>query len=466
MAKQKIILIIGALLFILTTAWYVIGCPPLKKCLGTRPPRGEDAKIVILKFVGPWDTKENWASIAEKFNKFKLREENGFLNVVIQYEMISDQINYENNVREMQYEGDGPNIYMAFNSWISRPGYKQKLLPAPKEMMAISQFENTFAKAAAEDLVLIDPETSEKRIYALPFYIDTPALYYNTDRLANEGLVKAPETWEEFKDYVEKLTVLDKNGNIEKAGAAFGAGSNVNRSQDIVILLAMQNNFRQNELENKNEAKNLTSLEDPQGIAAVKFYTDFADPAKRFYTWNEDQMYSIDAFAQRKTAMMINYSHHIDNIINKTGGTLSFKIAPVPQLDKNYKVNYASYWVPVVPKIAPCRSADPKVNCYDLAWEFLNFAARKENAKLYLDSTKRAAANLELAKEQASDYSDSRSVFADQVFTAKSWEHPYDKESDAALLELIDSIITKDETKKQTLTEAITTVKKKVKSLN
>ncbi len=458
MAKQKIILIIGILLFIFITAWYIVGCSPLKRCPGARPPLGLEPKIVILKFVGPWDTKENWTGIAEKFNKFKLREENGFLNVIIRYEMASDQINYENNVREMQFEGEGPNIFMIFNSWVSR--YRQKLLPAPKEMMAVSQFENTFAKAAVEDLVLPDPETSEKRIYALPFYIDTPALYYNTDRFANEGLAKAPETWEEFKDYVEKLTIRDENGNIEKAGAAFGGGENVNRSQDIIILLAMQNNFRQ------NEAENLTSLENPEGIAAVKFYTDFADPAKRFYTWNEDQMYSIDAFAQRKAAMMINYPYHVNNILSKTGGTLNFKIAPVPQLDKNYKVNYASYWVPVVPKIAPCRSADPKVSCYDLAWEFLNFAAKKENARLYLDSTKRAAANLELAREQASDYSDSRSVFADQVFTAKSWEHPYDKESDSALLEMIDSIITKDETKKQSLTEAIIAAKKKVKSLN
>jgi len=458
MTKQKIILIIGILLFIFITAWYTVGCFPLKKCPGSKPGVGPEPKIVILKFVGPWDTKENWAGIAEKFNKFKMQEENGFLNVIIQYEMVSDQINYENNVRETQFEGEGPNIHMIFNSWVSR--YQQKLLPAPKEMMAVPQFENTFAKAAAEDLILPDPITLEKRIYSFPFYIDTPALYYNADRFANEGLIRAPETWEEFKNYVEKLTILDKDGNIENAGAAFGGGENINRSQDIVILLAMQNNFRQNVTEN------LTSLNNPQGIAAVKFYTDFADPAKRFYTWNEDQMYSIDAFAQRKAAMMINYSHHIDNIISKTGGTLNFKIAPIPQLDKNYKVNYASYWVPVVPKIAPCRSADPKVNCYDLAWEFLNFAAKKENAKLYLDSTKRAAANLELAREQASNYADIRSVFADQVFTAKSWEHPDDKESDNALLELIDSIITKDETKKQTLTEAIITAKKKVKSLN
>lgn len=458
MAKQKIILIIGVLFFIFITAWYTIGCPPLKKCPGTREGVGPEPKIVILKFVGPWDAKENWADIAKKFNKLKIQEENGFLNVIIQYEMISDQINYENNVREMQFEGEGPNIYMIFNSWV--PRYQQKLLPAPKEMMTIAQFESTFAKAAAEDLIFTDSETSEKRIYALPFYIDTPALYYNVDRFANEGLVKAPETWEEFKDYVEKLTIRDENGNIEKAGAAFGGGKNVNRSQDIIILLAMQNNFRQ------NQAENFTSLNTPEGIAAVKFYTDFTDPVKRFYTWNEDQIYSIDAFAQRKAAMMINYSHHIDNIISKTGGTLNFKIASIPQLDKNYKVNYASYWVPVVPKTAPCRSADPKVDCYDLAWEFLNFAAKKENAKLYLDSTKRAAANLELVKEQASDYSDLRSVFADQVLTAKSWDHPYDKESDEALLGLIDSIITKDINKKKTLIEAITEVKSKVKSLN
>ncbi|MEA2097809.1 MAG: extracellular solute-binding protein [Patescibacteria group bacterium] len=453
MAKKRIVLFIAIILFIFIVIWFIIGCPPFKKCPGTRNLSEPPPSKIILKVVGLWDSKADWKEIADKFREYKMKEENGYLDVIIEYHRVSDQFNYEDTVREMQFEGDGPNIFMLFNPWVSR--YHEKLLPIPKTMMNLPQFKNTFARVTIDDLT-----TPDGNIYALPFYIDTPALYYNEDRFFNENFPKAPETWDEFKDYVEKLTILDENGNIENAGAAFGGGSNINRNQDIIILLAMQNNFR------RDSTKNIVSFNNPGSIAAIKFYTDFTDPANRFYTWNEDQIYSIDAFTQRKAAMMINYSHHMDNVISKTGGTLNFKVAPIPQLDKNYKVNYASYWVPVVPKIAPCRSESSKTDCYSLAWEFLNFAAKKENVRLYLDSTNRVAANLQLAREQATNFDDARSVFASQVFTAKSWKHSDDKTTDKALVEMVDSIITEDESKKKTLREAINIVKNNIRALD
>ncbi len=451
MTRQRIILIAVVLLLLLTGVWYITGCPPLKRCPFFKFKKPKPKKVT-LKFVGPWDNASNWSSIISKFNKYKKAEQNGFLDVNIVYQKIGDPINYENIIREMQYEGDGPNIFMVFNTWI--PKYKGRILPMPKRMMTLSQFKNTFAKVAVTDLT-----TPDGKIYALPFYIDTLALYYNKDMFLNEGYLKAPESWSEFQDYVEKLTVLDKEGNIKRAGAAFGGGTNVNRSQDIIMLLAMQNNALSGE-------ENLISFDNSGTAAAIKFYTDFTNPKKRFYTWNEDQMYSIDAFVQRKAAMMINYSYHIGNVINKTGGTLDFGIAPIPQLDKSKRVNYASYWVPVVAKKAPCRAErGAKVDCYQLAWEFLNFAARKENVKLYLDSVKRAAANLELAKEQSSNFDDMRSVFASQVFTAKSWYHPDDDKSDEVLVKMIDSIITTDQKKKKSIYDAMEEAKRQYKWL-
>ena len=455
MAKQRIVLIGVIIFFIFIVMWFMIGCPPFAKCPGTRNLSGPPPSRVILKVVGSWDSKDDWEEIAEKFKEYKMKEENGYLDVIIEYHRVSDQFNYEDTIREMQFEGDGPNVFMLFNPWVSR--YHEKLLPIPKTMMSLAQFKNTFARVTINDLTTPDGD-----IYALPLYIDTLALYYNEDRFFNEDFPGAPKTWKEFKNYVEKLTILDEDGNIENAGAAFGGGSNINRNQDIVILLAMQNNFRKY----GNDVESLVSFNNPESVAAVKFYTDFTNPTNRFYTWDEDQMYSIDAFTQRKAAMMINYSHHIDNVISKTGGVLNFKIAPIPQLDKEYKVNYASYWVPVVPKIAPCRSEASKTDCYSLAWEFVNFAAKKENVKLYLDSTNRAAANLELAREQATNADDARSIFASQVFTAKSWDHSNDEASDRALANMIDSIITKDESKRESLEEAMDIVKDSIRPLD
>lgn len=409
-----------------------------------------------MTFVGPWDNEEDWQEIILRFNTFKKKPENGGIDVKIKYEKINDPMNYEDIILKRQFEDKGPNIFMVFNSWV--PRYKNKIFPAPKDIINPKEFEETFAQVTKDDLV-----SEDDKIYALPFYLDTLALYYNEDMFFNAGIVKPPEIWEEFKNYVERLTIRDEQGNIIRAGAAFGSGSLINRSPDIIMLLVMQNN-----VSNPENLKNISSLNTPEAVAAVKFYTDFTDPQKRFYTWNENQIYSIDAFTSRKAAMMINYSYHIDNVINKTGGTLNFKTVPIPQLDVNNKINYASYWVPVVAKKSYCRTSKEAkdADCYHLAWEFLKFATNKNNVSLYLDSIKRPAANLEVANKQEMDYSDSRGAFASQVFTAKSWFHPYDSLTDRALEDMIDSIITNDINKKQTTEEAVKTAIKRVETSN
>ena len=459
MTQQKVSLIGFIVLFLLIIAWYIIGCPLADKCPFVRFEQ-EEAPKVVLTFVGPMDDASDWGAIFSKFNAYKKRPENGFLDVIIKYERICDPIcepgDYEDIIRESQYEDEGPNIFMVQNSWLSLQRNKDKVLSAPKEMMNIVEFENTFAQVTKNDL------TDEKgNIYALPFYVDTLALYYDNDAFLNENLIKPPATWNEFEKYVEKLTIFDESGDLIRSGAAFGGGDNINRSQDVVMLLVMQNNIG-------NEGTgNLVSFKKRGSFAAVNFYTDFTDSERRIYTWNEDQMYSIDAFTQKKAVMMINYSHHIENVIKKTSNNLNFKIAPIPQLDKNNKVNYASYWVPVVPKKAPCgKEAKTNANCYSLAWEFLDFAAKKGNAKLYLDSTKKPAANLELAKEQFTDFNDQRSVFAGQIFTARSWEHPDDSLSDRVLVKMINSIITTNEEFKESISGAMTKASRYIDGLN
>jgi multiple sugar transport system substrate-binding protein len=51
----------------------------------------------------------------------------------------------------------------------------------------------------------------QDKIYGLPYLVHTPVLYYRTDLFEQAGLKKAPETWDEFRDYAKKLTDA-KNG--------------------------------------------------------------------------------------------------------------------------------------------------------------------------------------------------------------------------------------------------------------
>jgi len=481
MTKNQIIIVVTLIVVVIIFFFLNIVHCFSERCPWEKVPPPKSLPKVILTFVGPWDSAKDWADIAERFNRYK---KSAGIDVVIQYKTLPDTLNYEENIREMQFENDGPNIYTIYHSWV--PRYAEKLLPMPAGMITLKDYQDTYAKVAFDDLVI------GGKVYALPLYIDTPILFYNQDKFFNEGYLRPPATWEEFKDYTEKLTILEEKkesgsglinneavnetvdikgvekDNIGKiiqeekkikvAGAAIGGGSNVNRSQDILMLMIMQNNMEEN-------FANQISFNNPGTFTAIKVYTDFTDPAKRFYTWNEDQMYSIDAFSQRKAAMMINYTHHIKTVQKQTGNTLNFKVAPVPQFNKNYKANYASYWVPVVPRTAPCRAA-VKVDCYALSWEFLNFAAQKENVKFYLDSTNTAAANLELAQQQANNFDDMRSVSASQVFTAKSWKRPDENLADKVLKEMINSIITKDKEEKKEIREAMNIAAREIVQLN
>ena len=164
--------------------------------------------------------------------------------------------------------------------------------------------------------------------------------------------------------------------------------------------------------------------------------------------------------------MSINYSYEIANLDGKTGGNLKYATAPVPQQYKNEKVNYASYWSPVVAKDADCTKEEGvTVSCSDLAWDFIAFAAQAGNARSYLDSTGRPAANLTLVSEQAGEDGSKLAPFASQVLTARSWSNTYNENTDETLMEMIDSIITTDKTRKQEVSKAMSVAVNEVKVL-
>lgn len=64
--------------------------------------------------------------------------------------------------------------------------------------------------------------------YGVPWRTDVRPLIYRTDFFAEEGLDRAPDTWEEITEYAKALTERDDRGNVTRWGFAFGgAGANV-----------------------------------------------------------------------------------------------------------------------------------------------------------------------------------------------------------------------------------------------
>ncbi|PIR42097.1 MAG: hypothetical protein COV30_00125 [Candidatus Yanofskybacteria bacterium CG10_big_fil_rev_8_21_14_0_10_37_15] len=352
-----------------------------------------------LQFWGVFDDRNVFDPIIRDF-----QAQNPSIRIVYREFNFED---YERSLVDALAAGTGPDIFMFHNSWLPKHG--GKISPMPNEFsgnepaMTLREFQDQFVDVAVQDLVF------ENRIYALPLYVDTLALYYNKDILNSVGITRPAQTWEEFNSNVETITQLDGSSNIIQSAAAIGTAKNINRSIDILSALFLQSGVRMTDDENVSATFSRSINNAAAGEIALRYYTDFANPAIRTYTWNDAQHYSIDAFAEGRTAMMFNYSHQI-SLLKAKSARLNFDIAPMPQVSLGDVKNHANYWAVAVSN---------RSQFSDNAWRFLTHLTSKDGASSYLNSSLRPAARRDLIELQRND--PDLGVFAVQSLSARSW---------------------------------------------
>lgn len=367
---------------------------------------------------------------------------------------------YETSIVNALAEDRGPDILSLHNTWI--PKYQSKLAPIPDsttvpfttiqgtlkkeavtEMrttpgLSVKDLKNQFIDTVANDVVVNVPVTSPQRgtkdqIFALPLAGDSLALYYNKDLLNAAGIPEPPAYWDDFQKMIPKLTKQDAQGNIVQSGAALGTAKNVERYSDILSVLMMQNGTHMGDTNSATfnlMPPELSGRPNPPADDAVVFYTDFANPAKEVYTWNDKQQDSLIAFASGQTAFFLGYDYNLPTIRSQAP-KLNFGIAQLPQIRDNPKVNFANYWVEGVSK--------KSVN-QNWAWDFLEFATAAPQATKYLDAAKRPTVLRSLIGKQTADID--LSVFASQMLTAKSWYHgKSDTDNEQAFSDLIYAVL-------------------------
>lgn len=384
-----------------------------------------------IQFWSVYDDSDVFVPLIKEFNKT-------YKNVKITYHKQSFD-SYEGDLINALAAGRGPDIFAIQNNWL--PKHMDKLAPAPDTLMTIKDFQDTFVDVAAQDFIA-SPKSSDpniklpEKIYAVPLFVDTLAIYWNKDIFNTMRVAEPPKDWNEFNEDVVKLTVKDINGNIIRPGATIGTANNVNRASDILSLLMLQTGTQMvNDRKDGaifDQSVNISGSTIEPGQAALKFYTNFADPKQSVYTWNQKMDYSIDAFSQGRAAMMINYSYHI-NTIKAKDPHLNFAVAQMPQAKgSSVAVNYANYWGLGVSDF----SID---NNKKYAWIFLKWLAQKDIAQKYLQAAKRPASRRDLIPWQKDD--PELGVFASQALSAKSWYEIENNSIDTVFNQMIDSVV-------------------------
>jgi multiple sugar transport system substrate-binding protein len=393
-----------------------------------------------LEFWGVFDDSSAYQGVIKDFQTANP-------GVKVFYKMIPYD-EYETTLVNALAAGTGPDIFMIHHTWLAK--HKDKMSPTPVKFsdkstisMTAKSFSDQFVDVASFDLI------DSGQIFALPLYVDSLALYYNKDLFNSAGITRPPQNWDEFNSDVELLTRFDSLGNVIQSGVAMGTARNINRSTDILMALMVQTGTKMNS-DDKNEATFSQLVNgDAVGQRSLQYYTDFANPGVKTYCWNDSQHYSVDAFSEGKSAMMINYSHQAQAIRGKNP-RLNFSIAPLPQVSDDDIKNYANYWAVGV--------ANKSVS-KEQAWKFIMALTSKDGANKYLTVTNRPAARRDIIEAQKSD--DNLGIFAVQSLTAKSWFQMDNKAVELIFADMIDDV----NLKRKSLEDAIDNAESRVNVL-
>jgi multiple sugar transport system substrate-binding protein len=375
-----------------------------------------EAKLVV------WGVFDNPAAFDQAIKDYQ--KANKGINVTYRLVPSAD---YEATLLDAMAANQAPDIFMIHNTWL--PKQINKIAPMPATLpstkaplMTVRQFQDTFVDVAANDLI------SDGKIYGLPLYADTLALYYNKNMFASAGIAQPPKTWDEFSADVKLLTKFDASRNILKSGAAIGSARNINRSTDIMMMLMLQSGTQMVDADHAQATFAHSVDGQPIGQIALNFYTDFTNPQKEVYTWNDNQHYSIDAFVGEETAMMFNYSHQIP-VVRSRAPRLNFGIAPVPQASTADQRTFANYWSLSVWS----GSKHPNE-----AWQFAYYMTADAGNVSYLNSANRPAARRALIDQQKND--PDLGVFAEQALTARSWYQVDNGAIETIFADMIDNV--------------------------
>lgn len=345
---------------------------------------------------------------------------------------------YEQELLRAFAAGTGPDAFQIHHTWLTK--YQDILLPAPADVLPTVSFKEAFVDVVGADFA------PGLEVYGVPLYVDTLALYYNTDLFNSAGIVFPPTDWDGFEVYSRMLTQRKQSGDILLSGAAIGSGNNIVSSPDLLALLMLQQGAPLIDLKGRMSFKTASGVSNQINAAekALTFYTSFAKQGNPNYSWSATgKDNSETAFSQNHAAMMFGYAE-ARNRLRAKNPKLKFEVAPMPQIKGTaFRRNYADYWGFGVYK----NSKNQRV-----AWEFLKYLTLPQSAEYYLSLTGRPAAHKVLIQKQQQDQR--MKVFADQALSAVTWLQRDVSVIRNAFIQMIDAQATSDQTPLQTLSTA------------
>ncbi len=242
----------------------------------------------------------------------------------------------------------GPDIFFLAHDTIVR--HKDKIFPISYEIMSEREFKDIFIQEG--ELLL-----SEEGIIGLPFLVDPMVLYWNRDHYTQVGIARPPKFWDELLPLTlqGKLTILGEDGAVLRSAFSIGEYQNIAHAKELLSMLILQAKGSIVRMEDNDQLSSgllLRKLGEGQTPVenALRFYTDFANPAKSVYTWNRALPESKQAFVSGILSNYVGFASEFGSIRSQNAN-LNFDVAPVPQVrSSNNSVTYGNLTSLAIPK--------------------------------------------------------------------------------------------------------------------
>lgn len=244
-----------------------------------------------------------------------------------------DPAAYESDLTNALAVGAGPDLFIMRQDYVMQDA--GKTIPFPASDITGTQFRTLYIDAGI-------PYLSSIGVIALPILADPLVLYWNRDILSAGGIAKPPAFWDEVLALAQnaKVNVHNDSGVITKSAVALGEYANVANAKDILSAIILQSGGA---ITANDSSGNLAASLAPQsgtgglGVeTALRFFTQFADPSKSYYSWNRSLKNSRAAFAAGDLALYIGFASENEQIAGMNPN-LSYGVAPMIQVREGGK---------------------------------------------------------------------------------------------------------------------------------
>ncbi len=218
---------------------------------------------------------------------------------------------FNQTLLEALASGTGPDLILAPHQIIL--SQTARLYPFSYASFSEKAYKDMYVDGAS---IFLTPQGA----IAFPVAIDPLVMFYNRTLFSKHGIISPPQYWDEVLNVTPSLTIRNQKGGFDESAIALGAPTTP-YSKDVIMAtvgeLGQEPVLRQYRPDGAPYfivTANTPAVTggDVYPLSTVaRFFTQFADPTKSSYTWNQFSGRADDQFVAEKLAIYIGYTSEL-----------------------------------------------------------------------------------------------------------------------------------------------------------